>query len=109
MNTKWVDILHDRPDVLAGAAQLLRRAWSPENRGERPEAGLIDQLLSLEAGFDFGAAALVPREAVAIAILGRRNERLDADAAFAAAFPDPGAVPAAPPDPCSDSHRPPPD
>lgn len=93
MSTKRVDILHDRPDLFAGAAQLLRRAWAPESRSERPDTHLLEQLLSLEAGFDFGAAALVPQEAVAIAVLGRRNTCLDADAAFVAAFPEPGTVP----------------
>lgn len=93
MSREPAAIRQDRPDAFAGAAQLLRRAWGPESRGRRPDAQLVEQLLSLEAGFDFGAAALVPQEAVAIAVLGRRNEPLEADAAFLAAFPEPGAVP----------------
>lgn len=93
MSPKRVDISYDRPGTLAGASQLLRLAWGAGRRSERPESPLIDQLLSLEAGFDFGAAALVPQEAVAIAVLGRRNECLHADAAFLTAFPEPASVP----------------
>lgn len=93
MGLKGIDIGQNRSDAFAGAAQLLRRAWGPEGRTPRPDTPVVEQILSLEAGFDFGAAALVPSEAVAIAVLGRRNEVLDADAAFAAAFPEPAAVP----------------
>jgi pimeloyl-ACP methyl ester carboxylesterase/DNA-binding CsgD family transcriptional regulator len=92
MSSKRVDVLHDRPDLVAGAAQLLRSAWAPEKRSENPDPGVVEEMLSLDAGFDFGAAALVPQEAVAIAVLGRRNECLDADPAFVAAFPEPAAV-----------------
>jgi pimeloyl-ACP methyl ester carboxylesterase/DNA-binding CsgD family transcriptional regulator len=46
-----------------------------------------------EAGFAFGSAALVPEEAVAIAVLSGRNGVAHADAAFAEAFPDPGGIP----------------
>lgn len=70
----------------------MRRAWG-RDRDRTPDDGVIDQILSAEAGFDFGAAALVPQEAVAIAVLSSRLGVLDADPAFKAAFPDPGAAP----------------
>lgn len=82
----------DPSDPFADAAQLLRQAWVPDP-ADRPAAEVVEQVLSPESGFGYGAAALVPREAVAIAVLGRRNERLDADAVFQAAFPDPSGVP----------------
>lgn len=79
--------------ALAGAARLLRRAWRPGEAATGCDVRLMDEILSAEAGFDFGAAALVPEEAVAIAVLSGRNAIVDADAAFLAAFPDPGGVP----------------
>jgi pimeloyl-ACP methyl ester carboxylesterase/DNA-binding CsgD family transcriptional regulator len=93
VSRKRVDTGHDRPDPFADAAQLLRRAWAPGAASEPPETRLIDQVLSLEPGFDFGAAALVPQEAVTMAVLGRRNDYLHTDAAFLAAFPEPAALP----------------
>lgn len=92
MTTERTPIVPDPTDVFASAAQLLRRAWAQE-RVERREADVVEQVLSPESGFWYGAAALVPREAVAIAVLGRRNERLEADPAFQAAFPDPLGIP----------------
>jgi pimeloyl-ACP methyl ester carboxylesterase/DNA-binding CsgD family transcriptional regulator len=75
---------------LEGPADLMRRAWG----GDPPaQADIVDQILSAEGAFEFGAAALVPDEAVAIAVLSGRNAVLDAEPAFSAAFPDPGAVP----------------
>jgi pimeloyl-ACP methyl ester carboxylesterase/DNA-binding CsgD family transcriptional regulator len=79
--------------ALAGAAQLLRRAWGIGRADGGCDPGLVDEILSAEAGFDFGAAALVPEEAVAIAVLSARNTVLDAAPGFLAAFPDPGGVP----------------
>jgi pimeloyl-ACP methyl ester carboxylesterase/DNA-binding CsgD family transcriptional regulator len=84
-------LLRDSSDTFASAAQLLQRAW--RQHPAQPDAGIVGQVLSPDGAFGYGAAALVPREALAMAVLGRRNRCLDADAAFHAAFPDPLAVP----------------
>jgi pimeloyl-ACP methyl ester carboxylesterase/DNA-binding CsgD family transcriptional regulator len=83
------------PPPLTASAQLLRRAWGRTSEAPSPEARLVDEMLTVdeEAGFAFGSAALVPQEAVAIAVLSARNAVAEADAAFARAFPDPGAIP----------------
>jgi len=54
---------------------------------------VVDEILGGDADAGFGSAALVPEEAVAIAVLSGRNAVAQADAAFTAAFPDPGAIP----------------
>lgn len=92
MSPKLTDPSPDPPEGFAGAARLLREAWA-EDCTEGAQTALVEQLLSHEAAFDYGAAALVPRAAVAIAVLGRRNEPLDADPDFLTAFPDPQGVP----------------
>jgi len=88
-------VIRRDPLPLADAAQLLRRAWG-RTRTAAPgaEARLVDELLTVDDRADFAfSAALVPEEAVAIAVLSGRNAVADADPAFTAAFPDPGAIP----------------
>lgn len=79
--------------ALAGPAQILRRAWNGGRGGPAHDRSLVEQMLSAEGAFAFGAAALVPEEAIAVAVLSGRNALLAADPAFASAFPDPGAIP----------------
>jgi len=88
-------VIRPEPTPLTAPAQLLRRAWGRSLSSPCPETRLVDELLTVdgEAEFAFGSAALVPEEAVAIAVLSGRNAVAHADAAFAAAFPDPGAIP----------------
>lgn len=96
MSTKSVRL--NRPDPtpsLTSPAELLRQAWGRSGRADGETTRLVDELLQTEAneGFDLGAAALVPEEAVAVAVLSARNATAAADAAFRDAFPDPGAIP----------------
>jgi pimeloyl-ACP methyl ester carboxylesterase/DNA-binding CsgD family transcriptional regulator len=64
-------------------AELLRQAW--DIGGAAP----LDDLLQRASAPDFeGAAALIPDEAVAAAVLGGSGVVSGADARFAAAFPD---------------------
>lgn len=96
MSTESVRLRRADPaSSLSSPAQLLRRAWGRSGQGSCEASRLVDELLHTEAdeGFDFGAAALVPEEALAIAVLSARNTVAAADTAFAQAFPDPGAIP----------------
>jgi pimeloyl-ACP methyl ester carboxylesterase/DNA-binding CsgD family transcriptional regulator len=73
------------PASASEAADLLRAAWA-EDATANPE---LDGLLLRASAPDFeGAAALIPDEAVAAAVLTTSGAAAGADARFAAAFPD---------------------
>jgi pimeloyl-ACP methyl ester carboxylesterase/DNA-binding CsgD family transcriptional regulator len=66
-------------------AELLRQAWA---EGATATSELDDLLLQASAPDFEGAAALIPDEAVAAAVLTGSGQAAGADARFAAAFPD---------------------
>ena len=68
-------------------AELLRQAWDVGLGGAR--SADLDELLRTASAADFdGAAALIPDEAVSVAVLGARGAAARADPRFAEAFPD---------------------
>lgn len=83
------------PPSLTPSAQLLRRAWGRTRRTPAHDTRLVEEMLAPtdEAGFTSGSAAMVPEQAVAVAVISGRNSLAHGDEAFAALFPDPGAVP----------------
>lgn len=74
-------------------AEVLRSAWRAGVPATPSEARIVEEMLGADAGFAQGSAALVPEEAIALAVLGGRNDAIHADELFAEWFPDPGASP----------------
>jgi pimeloyl-ACP methyl ester carboxylesterase/DNA-binding CsgD family transcriptional regulator len=84
-----------RPDGdadLARSADLLRSAWGAS--GAADDRQLLAEMLEHagSAGFAQGAAALIPEEAVSLAVLGERDTVAVSEGAFDAWFPEPAAM-----------------
>lgn len=93
----WLRSLdEDFQEEAESCADLLRAAWQGEASASASDLSLIEEMLSLSmAGPDGrGAAALVPEEAVTIAVLSDGDRCVEADGEFSAWFPDPSASPA---------------
>jgi pimeloyl-ACP methyl ester carboxylesterase/DNA-binding CsgD family transcriptional regulator len=74
-------------------AAVLRSAWQAGGPATPAETRLVEEMLGADPGFAQGSAALVPEEAIAMAVLGGHNQAIHADPLFAEWFPDPGALP----------------
>lgn len=86
----------DFQEEAESCADLLRAAWQGEGSASAADLSLIEEMLDLSmSGPDGrGAAALVPEEAVTVAVLTDGDRCVEADDEFSAWFPDPSASPA---------------
>lgn len=84
----------DPPDDQAPAA-LLRAAWRSSDIGTDEGREVVGEMLRPDVSLTFasGAAALAPREAICLGVLGEHDEAAHADPTFAAWFPDPRDLP----------------
>jgi pimeloyl-ACP methyl ester carboxylesterase/DNA-binding CsgD family transcriptional regulator len=81
-----VSVAHGQANApVSEPAEMLRQAWAAGLGAQGPA---LDELLLAASAPDFeGAAALIPEEAVAAAVLGAGGASVHVDPRFAAAFP----------------------